>query len=160
SADFGIEQTFLDGRLVADVTLFALNIDNVIRYIGGGYTQTQGTAHSRGVETSLTYRMSNRLDIGASYTYTNAYAPDANGIYGRDVRVPRHAFGLSVSARPWEKWTLSADARVALDTMDIGGFALDNYVLVNAKVAYQVNDNAQLYLRGENLLDQKYQTAR
>jgi len=160
SADFGIEQTFLDGRLVADVTLFALDIDNVIRYIGGTYTQTQGTARSRGVETSLIYRVSNRLDIGASYTYTNAYAPDANGVYGRDVRVPRHAVGLSVSARPWEKWTLSADARIALDTVDISNVALDDYVLVNAKVAYQMNDNAEFYVRGENLLDQKYQTAR
>jgi vitamin B12 transporter len=36
--------------------------------------------------------------------------------------------------------------------------ALDNYALLNAKVAYQLSDSTEIYLRGENLLNENYQT--
>lgn len=32
--------------------------------------------------------------------------------------------------------------------------------MVNARVAYAVTEQAELYVRGENLLDEQYQTAR
>ena len=44
--------------------------------------------------------------------------------------------------------------------MDAGAFELDDYVLVNAKVAYQATESTEFYVRAENLLDQDYQTVR
>lgn len=32
--------------------------------------------------------------------------------------------------------------------------------MVNARLAYAVTEQAELYVRGENLLDEQYQTAR
>ena len=65
---------------------------------------------------------------------------------------------FSASMRPAEKWTLSGDIKFVADSVE-NGLALKDYVLVNAKAAYQVNDNTQVYLRGENLLNQSYQTS-
>lgn len=45
-----------------------------------------------------------------------------------------------------------------VDEVDTVSIELDDYVLVNAKLAYSHNENTELYLRGENLLDQQYQT--
>ena len=66
---------------------------------------------------------------------------------------------LSASVRPAEKWTVSGDVKFVTDTVDAVG-ELKDYVLLNAKVAYQVTDAAEIYLRGENLLDQDYQMVR
>jgi vitamin B12 transporter len=41
-----------------------------------------------------------------------------------------------------------------------GGAKLDDYVLLNAKVAYQLTESTQIYLRGENLLNENYQTVK
>jgi vitamin B12 transporter len=169
--DIGVEQTLLDGRLVADVTYFTLKVDNRIGWIdsadfvaypwGGYFGQVTGETQSRGIEASLKYAVTDWLDVGGSYTYTKA----ANDAGVRSIRVPRHTLVISTVVRPAEKWTLSADLRYAADTLDSDfssgssvDVALDDYVLFNAKVAYQLNDNMQVYLRGENLFDAKYQT--
>ncbi|MFN3766384.1 MAG: TonB-dependent receptor plug domain-containing protein [Aliihoeflea sp.] len=156
SFDIGVEQRFLEDRLVADVTFFHLDIDNLIQYVNFGYVQTPGRSRHRGVEASLVYDVNEWLALGAAYTYTSAR--DANDL--RNVRVPRHEIGLSAAYRPAEKWTISADAKIAVDTVDSGGFELDDYVLVNAKVAYQATESTEFYVRAENLLDQDYQTVR
>lgn len=187
SFDAGVEQTFLDGALVADVTFFMLDVDNLIIYDSpsGTYQQSDGTTKSRGVETSFTWKASSWLDLGANYTYTDAKEADGD----RAIRIPEHAIGLQATVRPAEKWTISATAKIplnALDTIIVGSEAfagtcfppptfdpvgctqyravrgdvkLDDYVLINAKVAYKPTDNTEAYLRVENLLDQNYQVS-
>lgn len=164
SFDIGIEQNFLDGRLKADVTYFNLAIDNVIDYLWWlgalSYQQIEGTTRSQGVEASFTYRATDWLDLGGSYTYMDSRVPDGT----RAPLRPRHMMTLAASARPAEKWTVSGDVKFVADTIDgsvaLGNYALlKDYVLLNAKVAYQVNDLTEVYLRGENLLNQKYQVS-
>src|SRR5690606_35876605 len=149
-----------DGRLTADLTYFSVKVEDRIGF-GSTYVQIAGDTHSRGVEASLKYAVTNWLDIGGSYTYTKA-ATDAGA---RTIRVPRHALVVSSVVRPAEKWTEIADLRYVADTLDTDfstwpstDVALDDYVLFNAKVAYQLNEHMQVYLRGENLFDAKYQT--
>ncbi|MGQ2908651.1 MAG: TonB-dependent receptor plug domain-containing protein [Aliihoeflea sp.] len=159
SFDVGVEQRLLDDRAVLDVTFFYLDIDDlIVNNVGTGFTyeQTDGTSKQRGVEASVIYDVNEWLALGAAYTYTSTR--DANG--NRTVRVPRHEIGLSAAYRPAEKWTISADAKIAVDTVDAGAFELDDYVLVNAKVAYQATESTEFYVRAENLLDQDYQTVR
>ncbi|MCR4268218.1 TonB-dependent siderophore receptor [Nitratireductor sp. ZSWI3] len=153
--DAGIEQRFLAGRLVADLTYFQMKIDDLITY-SGGYTQLPGTARQRGVEASLTYAVNDWLEIGGAYTYTSSV--DQNG--DRLTRIPRHAIALQASARPAEKWLLSASAKANIDTLDGNDFELDDHFLLNAKLAYKPTEDTELYLRAENLLDQDYQTVR
>ena len=159
SFDAGVEQSFLDGRLTADVTYFDLKVDDLIIFNNGTfvYEQVPGTSRSRGVETSFTYAATDWLDLGGSYTYTDARSD--TGI--RTVRVPRHAVVVSAGVTPAEKWTVSADTKFVSDVVDVDNgveVPLKDYVLVNAKVAYQLSESTQVYLRGENLFDQHYQT--
>ncbi|WP_173932054.1 TonB-dependent receptor [Chelativorans sp. Marseille-P2723] len=161
SFDIGLEQRFLDGRLIADVTYFQLRIDNLIDCIDVvpfecQYIQIPGTSTARGVETSLSYHVNDRLSLAGAYTYTHSV--DQTG--ARLPRVPRHSIGLMASYKPAEKWTISAAGKIAIDTVDTDDAALDDYFLLNAKVAYHPTDQTELYLRVENLLDQDYQTAR
>ncbi|WP_187972925.1 TonB-dependent receptor plug domain-containing protein [Aquibium microcysteis] len=185
SFDAGVEQTLLDGALVADVTFFMLDVENLILYdnVTFNYQQAPGTTKSRGVETSVTWKASSWFDVGANYTYTDARDPDGD----RAIRIPEHAIGLQATVRPAEKWTISATAKIPLDTLDTiivgsqayttsfgcdpdpspctrysavrGDVKLDDYVLINAKVAYKPTENTEAYVRVENLLDQDYQVS-
>lgn len=161
SFDIGIEQGFFDGRLVTDITYFQIEIEDLIQCVDNGpfscaYQQVPGTSRQRGVETSAVWQAADWLDLGAAYTYTESELPDGS----RNIRVPRHTVGLTASANPWEKWFFSAAARIAADTVDTGGFKLDDYVLINAKVAYKPTQDTEIYLRADNLLDVDYETVR
>jgi len=159
SFDIGIEQQFLNGALVADLTYFNLTIDNLIintEDTGWRYVQIDGRSHMSGVEASVSYDVNDQLTLGGAYTYTSA-------VDQYDVRLPqvaRHMMGVTATYKPSEKWTISGTGRVALDTVALDGSKLDNYFLLNAKVAYKPDENKELYVRVENLLDQDYQTVR
>lgn len=155
SFDVGVEHRFND-RFVADVTYFMLDIDNLIEFSGGVYNQVPGTSRQRGVETSLLYEANDWLSFGMAYTYT--HTRDAAG--NRNIRVPRHEVALTAAYKPAEKWTITGLAKFVANTVDSGDFKLDDYVLLNAKVSYQATESTELYVRGENLLDQDYQTVR
>lgn len=160
--DIGVEQRFLGGRLITDATFFVLDIDDFITFEPVhpfATIQTDGTVRTRGVELSLAYAATEWLDLKGAYTYTKSTQPDGT----RQVRVPKHDIGLSAVVRPAEKWEISATARIVLDTVDFEGWGktpLDDYVLLNAKIAYKPNENTEFYLRAENLLDQDYQVVR
>lgn len=166
SFDVGFEQTLLDGRLVADVTYFQLDTDNLIdySYATSSYVQLPGVTRRRGVEASLAWQAAAWLDLEAAYTYTHTKQPD--GL--ERPRIPVHDVALSATIRPAEKWTVTGTARAVLDTTDRispswGTFVdvgLDDFVLVDARVAYQWNENTEVYVRGENLLDQKYEVVK
>jgi vitamin B12 transporter len=155
SFDIGLEHRFSD-HLVADVTYFMLDIDNLIGFSGGVYDQVAGTSRQRGIEASLLYDLNEWFSLGAAYTYTHTRDPEGN----RNIRVPRHEAALTAAYKPAEKWTITGSAKFVADTVDTGDFKLDDYVLLNAKVSYQATDTTELYVRGENLLDQDYQTVR
>jgi vitamin B12 transporter len=166
SWDVGVDQKFLDDRLTAGLTYFQLNTDNLIDYdfVNDTYVQLPGVTHRNGVEASLSWAAAPWLDLGAAYTYTHTRQPD--GL--RRPRVPEHEIALSATVRPAEKWEISGTARGVVNVQDrvSAGFAsfvdvpLDDYVLVDAKIAYKPNENTELYVRGENLLDQNYQVVR
>jgi len=164
SWDIGVDQSFMNGRGTASLTYFQLDTDNLIDYdfIRDTYIQFEGTTRRRGVEMALSYDVNDWLSLGGSYTYTTAVEADDE----RRPRIPRHMIGLVAEARPAEKWTVSASAKIALDTVDFispsfGTYErvkLDDYVLLDAKLAYKATEDTELYLRVENLLDQDYQT--
>ena len=154
SFDIGVEQKFLDNRLTTDFTYFWAEIENLIGF-NNGYVQVSGTTRSQGIEASFDYAATNWFSLGGSYTYTGS----RNAVGVRSNNVPRHMATLSASVRPAEKWSLSSDVKFVTDVVDATG-ALDDYTLLNAKVAYQATESTEVYLRGENLLNQKYQVVR
>lgn len=159
SFDAGVEQTLFDGRVVGDLTFFVLDTDNLIYYdnaVTFTYQQLAGTTRRRGVEASLAVEVTENLSIGGAYTYTHSVRSDGT----RNPRVPMHEVALSTVWTPAEKWTVTGTARIVMDTVDTDLLPLSDYVLVNARVAYKPTKDTEFYIRGENLLNQQYQTAR
>jgi vitamin B12 transporter len=166
SWDIGVDQQFLDGRLIAGLTYFQLNTDDLIDYdfVNDTYVQIPGVTRRNGVEASLSWNATPWLDIGAAYTFTHTRQPDGE----RRPRVPEHEFSLAATVTPAEKWAITGVAHAALNTTDriSTGFAafqdvpLKDYVLLDAKVSYKPTDATEIYVRGENLLNQRYEVVK
>ena len=162
SYELGVEKTFDAGFVKA--TVFYTDIDDLIVYDFQSavpcfcYTQIPGTSNSKGIEFSGEYALASNLDLFGAYTYTNAR--DEKG--ARRSRVPQHDIVIGMSTDFSDRFSGYFDVRHVADIVAAAPNTpkLSDYTLVGAGVSYDVTDNAELYLRLENILDENYETAR
>lgn len=162
--DIGVEQKFLDGRALADITFFRNEIENLISGSGTTAVNLSGTSKINGVEVSGRWRPYDPLSLSASYTYTDG--EDSNGT--ELVRRPRHiasvnaAYDFTVSGAPanvnlgvdyhGRRNDLAFDAFFNTSTVTLG-----SYTLVNLAASWEPRDGVELYARLENALDEDYE---
>jgi vitamin B12 transporter len=164
--DFGVEQSFGDGRLVVDVTYFATDFEDKITFVtaGGGIIATEinvpGNSPRRGVEVSARYAPASWLSFAATYTYTDARL--ANGT--RETRRPRHAATGSATVRFAEGRGRATVNVVYNGSMPDTWFrfpltpvTLDAYTTVGGVIEYDVTKFATVYVRAENVFDARYE---
>lgn len=151
--DVGIEQRFYGGRLVLGATYFELDTLNLIQWDGGGYNQILGISERHGVELTAALQVTPGITVTSSYTYTEAEGP--MGL--RLVRVPKHSYVVGLDAQLTKQIHANVTARYVSNVIDAGN-RLDDYLLVNAKLSYEFSPGWKAYIRGENLLDEKYET--
>lgn len=162
SADLGVTQGFAGGRGQASATLFWIEVDDLIEYddVTFTYVQSGGASRSQGVELSALYEFADWATVSASYTYTDANKPD--GTPGD--RVPLHEVNLAVAGAATDRISYAVDASFVHDFYDSTGIDSaafeEDYVVLDARLAYAVTDQAEVYVRAANLLDTEYQTAR
>lgn len=156
SWDAGIDQKLMDGGLTLSATYFHLNTENLVEFtFPAGYTNVTGKTRRKGVEFAVKADITSHLTTTASYTYTSAREEDGDGL----VRTPKHVLTVGADIRPAEKFSFNLTADIVRNTVDAGKARLDNYVLLNGRLAYELNEQFTVYVRGENLLDRKYQTS-
>jgi|GEM_PF-184789 len=163
SWDVGFDQWFENRRYRFSATYFQLDTTNEIGYDPfagtgpwGQYIQLAGTTHREGVEFSGAAVVSPWLTLSAGYTYVDARAEDGS----RLVRIPRNSITLGADALLFDTVKANVTTRFALDTIDSSNYQLEDYVLLNAKFSYDIRPGLTAYVRGENLLDEKYETVR
>ncbi|AHM03401.1 hypothetical protein roselon_01001 [Roseibacterium elongatum DSM 19469] len=151
SIELGIEREF--GDLTLGATVFYTEIDDLIRFSGGGYNQVPGTSTTQGVELTADYMLSDAVTAFANYTYTEA--EDQTG--ARLRRVPRHDTTLGIAGEFGPNWSGSFSLQNVADRVDPA--PMDDYVLANGQIGYGITEEAEIYLRIENIFDEEYQTA-
>nr|WP_246623195.1 TonB-dependent receptor [Sphingomonas colocasiae] len=174
SYDVGIQQTLLDGALVAGVTLFQRRTRNQIDFISCAAPLTgicanrpYGTydniarARAKGLEFLLEMKPVEALDFTASYSFTDAENRTPGANFGKDLaRRPRHTVTATVDYAPMEGLSLGADVLHVGDSFDnaANSVRLDSYVLTGIRAAYTIDGRFTLYGRVDNLFDVNYQT--
>lgn len=160
SWDAGIEQDVLNGRVKFGATYFELDTNNLIAFaFPSGYYNVAGVTNRKGIELSASAVVWDGLSLGASYTNISTEQSDGE----RLIRVPRHNFVVSADMQPMDAVFLNVTAKYVADTLDNsfdarGIVALEDYLLVSAKAAYEFAPGWQAYVRGENLLNEQYET--
>ncbi len=171
SFDIGIEQSILDGRVIADLTWFDSKVDDEIQTVFGFPLSTvrnaDGTSRQQGVEFQISARLAEGLDATGSYTYTDASEPDGTGGRRREVRRPRHMAAVNLNYRfAQQRANLNLNLSYTGEQTDqffppfpnpATIVSLDSYTLVNLTGSYRLTDTLEVYARAENLLDEDYQ---
>ena len=161
--DAGIEQSFLDGRLVIDATYFRADLENEIATDFSVFPFTAinlpGTSERQGLELSLTASPLPGLSVTGSYTYI--LSEDGTGL--SELRRPKHAAALNLGyAFPDGRARVFGDVIYNGEMPDsefvtFGRATLDDYVLVNVGGDYALSESVTLYGRVNNLLDEDYE---
>jgi vitamin B12 transporter len=119
------------------------------------------------VEAAATFKLTENLSFGGSYTYTDAVEDDGMGSDVRELRRPRHTGSLSAGYR-----FLDDRANLFL-VADYGGTStdiffppfpapseivtLENYWLLDLTASYDITQNTIVFARANNLLDEDYE---
>lgn len=161
SAEFGLDRQFGGGALVS-ATLFALETDNMIDFVGGGYTNVPGISERRGLELSAAMPLSDRLRLTGSYTYTMTRVRNTGQPL---VRVPVHDVSLSLDADLAPRLTGRLAAQHISGLRDNNPFPagpspMPAYTVFNASLAYDLGRDTSLTLRVDNLFNAQYQQLR
>ncbi|MFD0858148.1 TonB-dependent receptor plug domain-containing protein [Roseovarius aquimarinus] len=166
SYELGAEKTYGEAGFIK-ATLFYTDIDDLIDFDGaatacgsgfGCYNQVPGTTTSKGIELSGEVALTDALRLFGAYTYTDAETEGA-----RLTRTPKHDAVIGLGADFTERFAGYVDIRHVADIVPSAFAPANNkvgdYTLVGAGVSYDLSDNAEIYLRLENLFDEDYETA-
>ncbi len=166
--DVGWEQTFWNGRVVVDVTYFNSRLEHEIVpssvMVNGQNKQSvrnlDGTSTRQGVETTAKFRPVDWLILSGTYTYT-----DARDDQGREeIRRPPHAASGSATVL-FDEGRGKATVNVIYNgrmkdtifTFPSSSTTLNAYTLVGGQISYDVTPWSTVYVRGENVFDQRYE---
>ena len=158
SLELGAERHFAGGR--AQVTLFEAKITDKIGWdnVNYRYAQISGDTRSRGVEIEAEADLAAGWQLFGNYTYTDSVTTNTAG-RAREAHVPRHDLVLGLSARFANGVNGHVSVRHVADFIS-GGRKMPDYTTADLALGYEFGEGSEVYLRVENLLDEKYQTVR
>ncbi|MCA0996212.1 TonB-dependent receptor plug domain-containing protein [Alloyangia pacifica] len=154
SYELGAEKRFEGGKITA--TLFRTEITDLIEYNYNtwAYSQVEGTSWMQGVELSGETQITDRLGLAAAYTWTDTEDAETGD---RLTRVPLHDLALTLDAAFTDDFSGAFRVRHVAGVEDTND-SLPDYTVADVNFRYALSDNAELYLRVENLFDEDYQT--
>lgn len=176
SWEIGVEQRLFD-RAVVSATYFNRQADNEIRYNGcstpstdplctvngagrwGYYGNVQKT-EAQGVELGGRVDVTERLNVSANYTWTDAKSASGATDGKRLTRRPEHMANLAADYAFAFGLKTGVSVRYVGETFnnDTNTVKVDAYTLVDLRASYPIDDHLEVYGRIENAFDEEYQT--
>jgi vitamin B12 transporter len=162
--DVGFEQPLLHGRFSFGATYFHNDIKNLIEgttdpitFISTYVNVDQAT--TQGAEAFASLAVTERVNLRADYTYTDA-RNDATGL--ELLRRPMNKASLTALWKATDRLTVTAQALYVGSWLDYNRagtaeLTAPGYTLVNLAANYAVTDRVTFFGRINNLLDQQYE---
>lgn len=156
--DIGVEQTFFEGIMIADITWFHNDIKDYIDWVStGGWSgqyRNGGDIRTQGVETTLSLYPADSFDLHLGYTYTDTKKKDDGS---RLLKRPLHKGYLDINLYPIKPVQVTGSLIYVGERDDFGDEKLSGYTLVNLAGSYQINDHLKFFGRIDNLFDKDYE---
>ena len=137
------------GRFSYGINLFLINADNIIQTVAGRNINT-GEIKNKGVELEAAWRINSHWRLNTNHSYLHMDNPV--------VAAPTYA-GFLGAHYTCGRWRADAGLQqiCGLYTEVGANETKESFTLLNASVAYQLHRCVGLWLKGENLLGQKYE---
>ena len=164
--DVGIEQSLLGGDAILDVTYFENDITNLIQGSGTTAVNLTGKSQIYGMEVAGTLGLIDDLTLSGTYTWSVGQDSTKSEL----VRRPKHIGSVSADyAFRWEDRPGSLNVGIDFNgertdlefdpAFNSAAVRLESYTLLKAVVRYEIQPGFEVFVRGENLLDRKYEEA-
>ena len=161
SADMGVDQNLLDGKLKLSAGYFWNHFDNLIQNVLAGALQRPenvGQARAQGWELGFRMDVLRELSVRGQYTYTLTRDLSNNR---RLSRWPIDQASLGVSYQPIAPLHINMDYRFVgarnNDPNNTPSQRMGSFGVVNVSTTYDVNKTMQVFGRVENLTNQDYE---
>ncbi|MCP4109350.1 MAG: TonB-dependent receptor [Desulfobacteraceae bacterium] len=153
SYDLGVEQFFMKKKIKLGATWFKINVDDKINY------SNDDESESDGIEASVSVKPWKWFKLGASYTYLENKIKMGESDWEKNMYqyLPRNKMNCYAVFYPFDGLTahisflwmdeIEEDWKKRLE---------DDPVIVNAALTYRLNDNAEIWMRAENIFDESY----
>ncbi len=159
--DIGADYFFADKRGMLGVTWFDTKISNLISFDASVFPSTVknvGRARTRGLDVSGKFMLPGAVEVRLAYS--NLEADDITA-GTRLLRRPRQSGSMDLwkSFGAWSAGTglVFVSDRMDADAVTFATIVGEDYTVVRAYGAWEVNDRIAIKARVENLLDEKYE---
>ena len=149
SYELAWKQRLVEGRLHYGVNLFFIDADNIIQTVNRQNVNT-GKLQNKGIEIDAQYIINSHWSLSTNHSWLHMKHPV--------VSAPRYK-GYIGATMNYSRFTASAGVmQVSRLYTAIGDSeTTENFTLLNATVGYAVSRPVRLWVKGENLLAQKYE---
>lgn len=170
--ELGWTRSFADDRLRAELLWYRTRLEDeidgfVFDPATGAFTARNRDAdsHREGTEANLRLQLTEETRIRLAHAFVDASEPDGAGGRVREVRRPRHIGSVSVRhdfrqlpaiLRIDAVWNGPRDDR-DFATVPATTVELDDHLLLGAALSWSLTPGVDLFVRGENLLDEQYE---
>ena len=155
--ELSFSQHLLDGALTYGANLYYINGDNLIMTIredGRPRNVNSGKIENWGLETNAAYRVNPHWNVNANYSWVHMEHPV--------ISAPEHKLYAGADFTQG-RWNVSTGIQyikglyTSVVTNGQGTEQTEDFVLWNLRASYRLCKYATLYVKGENLLAQRYE---
>ncbi|NOZ68760.1 MAG: TonB-dependent receptor [Deferribacteres bacterium] len=162
--EFGVRQSFLEKRLNLECSYWQTELDDVIAFVYGinpdpavvGMYDNRDKATSQGIETSLSFKLTDSLTFSGNYTYTDSKS-EKDGETFRTVQIARNKFNLDLT---YDTGKLHLNIHGYYSGPRLrwkGDKEMDSYFRTDVAARADVTENWTIYGRVENLFNENIQ---
>ena len=162
--EVGVEQKLWEDKVNIGLTYFKTDVKKII-YYDAGYRQGN-KGESSGLEAWLSFRPVEELKFTLAHTYVDSRYKDRpnSAVWERTRNLPRNVTNLNLTAWPVDGLTLSLNlARRDETPVNVSDASWTTHqwrekasAVVDLAASYAVHDNVDLFVRVDNLFDEKY----
>ena len=166
SMDAGFSYRINKFNAVLSGSIFNIKIDKAISWdpedpsdwYDGKYNQLGSKSERKGYDLRLNTSINDNSKFEISYANTT----DENG--NSVSNIPKQVINVSLFSKVTDKLSINGELQSVSELTGVksdgsGVVPLKDYNLLNAKLSYLLNGNSKIYLNGENLLDETYETS-
>lgn len=150
--ELSFTQRLLDGTLSYGVNVYYIDGDNMIQTVpvdGRPQNINTGKIKNWGVEGDVAYHINSSWSILTNYSYLHMKYPV--------VAAPKHKLYAGVNFA-LKRWTASTGVQYVHGLYtSVKPETTDNFILWNANLTFRATKWLELFVRGENLLAQRYE---
>lgn len=152
--EFSFSQRTLNDALSYGINLYYINGDNMIATIptdGKPKNVNTGEIENWGAEATIAYRITPHWQVNANYSWLHMEHPV--------VAAPEHKLyaGAGFTQGRWQLSTGLQYTKGLYTNVGKGEEKQESFVLWNLRANYRLCQHADLFIRGENLLAQRYE---